>query len=220
LKVRGFLVAWLWSVGAAGAQTAGEWRQIGLTRRAQGDTLGAIAALEKAVATEPQNPTGYVLLGWTQHLAGQSEPAARSLWRAIARRPNHIEAFQALGIVYLVRGELTPAIWSHLWAAVWNPQGEIAPYNLSLAYHRLGLPPLALAYGQRAAALIPNNPHPWLALALAHHQDGNPVAMAAALRTAQQLQGALGNPEFRRADLTYAGFDAAQIAQIERFWPQ
>ncbi|MGQ9867026.1 MAG: tetratricopeptide repeat protein [Pseudanabaenaceae cyanobacterium] len=213
-------MAWLWSVGAAGAQTAVAWRQMGLARRAQGDTRGAIAALEKAVTLEPQNPTGYVLLGWTQHLAGQSEPAARSLWRAIVRHPTHIEAFQALGIVYLVRGELTPAIWSHLWAAVWHPQGEIAPYNLSLAYHRQGLPTLALAYGQRAAALTPDNPHPWLALALAHDQDGNRRAMATALRTAQQQQGALHDPEFRREDLTYAGFDAAQIAQINRLWPQ
>ncbi|NJK60412.1 MAG: hypothetical protein HC918_09455 [Oscillatoriales cyanobacterium SM2_1_8] len=135
------LLAWAIGCGMVGAQTPAEWRQIGLARRGQGDWPGAIAALEMATTQEPQNPTSYVLLGWTQHLAGQSAPAARSLWQAIARQPTHVEAFQALGIVYLVRGEVTPAIWSHLWAAVLNPQGEIAPYNLSLAYHGKGCRP-------------------------------------------------------------------------------
>jgi Flp pilus assembly protein TadD len=57
---------------------------------------------------------------------------------------------------------------THTRAAELEPGNEIAHYNLSLAYQRLGQVEQAIAEAQTATELEPGNPHPWVALALAH----------------------------------------------------
>lgn len=50
---------------------------------------------------------------------------------------------------------------------------EIAHYNLSLAYQRLKQYDLAIAYAQKAIELEPNNPHPFVAHAIAQWTSGD-----------------------------------------------
>jgi tetratricopeptide (TPR) repeat protein len=84
------------------ANSADEYRQLGLSYRQQGKYSEAIAVLQKSVELEPQNLSGIVLLGWTQHLAQKREAAATSLLTAIYQNPVYVPAYNALGILFLI----------------------------------------------------------------------------------------------------------------------
>lgn len=189
---------------------ASEYRALGLSYRAAAKYPEAIAALQKSVELEPQNLSGRVLLGWTQHLAGQKEAAAESLIQVLYRDPNSIPALNALGIVYLVSGKLNAAVFVHAWAAILQPKNEIAYYNLSLAFERLQSYEPAISAAKRAAQLEPTNPHPLVALSLAHWQKGDRAAAEAAYRQAYNLDGRYGDRIFLN-HLLQAGFSQPQI---------
>ena len=133
--------------------------------------------MQKSVELEPENIMGRVNLGWTQHLAGKQQDAAISLWKAIFQQPLFVPAYNALGIVYLVDGNLPLSVTVHTWAAILKPDNEIAYFNLSLALHRLKIYPLAIAAGDRASVLEPNNPHPLVVSAISYW-DSNDRTLA------------------------------------------
>ena len=157
------------------ANSAGEYRQLGLSHRQQGRYSQAITAMQKSVELEPENVMGQVNLGWTQHLAGKQQDAAISLWKAIFLQPLFVPAYNALGIVYLVDGNLPLSVTAHTWAAILKPNNEIAYFNLSLALHRLKIYPLAITAGDRAAVLEPNNPHPLVVSAISYWDSGDRI---------------------------------------------
>ncbi|OWY68302.1 hypothetical protein B7486_26955 [cyanobacterium TDX16] len=192
------------------AISASEYRALGLSYRAAAKYPQAIAALQKSVALEPQNLSGRVLLGWTQYLAGQKEAAAESLIQVLYRDPNSIPALNALGIVYLVGGKLNAAVFVHAWAATLQPKNEIAYYNLSLAFERLQSYEPAIGAAKRAAQLEPTNPHPLVALSLAHWQKGDRAAAQTAYRQAYNLDGRYRDRVFLN-HLQQAGFSQQQI---------
>jgi Flp pilus assembly protein TadD len=191
-------------------KAASQYRQQGLSYRQQERFPEAIAAFEKAAELAPQDTSARILLGWTQHLAGQETEAARSLWDAIYLDPSSVQAFNALGIVYLVRGDLSPAIASHSWAALLKPDNEIAYYNLSLAYHRQQLYAMAIANAKRAASLEPDNPHPLVAAAIAHWDNGDRTAAIKTYRDALGIDGRYKDANFLDY-LKEAGFSPDQI---------
>jgi Flp pilus assembly protein TadD len=197
-------------VFAANTQTASQYRQQGLSYRQQERFPEAIAAFQKAAELAPQDASARILLGWTQHLAGQETEAARSLWDAIYLDPSSVQAFNAIGIVYLVRGDLSPAIASHSWAALLKPDNEIAYYNLSLAYHRQKLYAMAIANAMRAASLEPDNPHPLVAAAIAHWDNGDRGAAIKTYRAAIGVDGRYKEANFLDY-LKEAGFSPDQI---------
>lgn len=192
------------------AQTAADYRLEGLAYRQQGQYDAAIAAFQSAVALDPQNMDGQVLLGWTQHLAQQRPMAIATLQTAIYQHPFSPQPFNALGIVYLVEGQLTDAVLSHSWAALLNPNNEIAYYNLSLAYHRLGYYDWAIATAEKATRLEPENPHPRIALALAQWDKGDRTTAQATYQQALSLDGRYGDAEFLQY-LAEAAFHPEQI---------
>ncbi|MGL5923187.1 tetratricopeptide repeat protein [Chroococcidiopsis sp.] len=194
---------------------ASEYRALGLSYRAAAKYPQAIAALQKSVELEPQNLSGRILLGWTQHLAGQKEAAAESLIQVLYRAPNSIPALNALGIVYLVGGKLNAAVFVHTWAAILQPKNEIAYYNLSLAFERLQSYEPAIGAAKRAAQLEPTNPHPLVALSLAHWQKGDRAAAQAAYRQAYNLDGRYRDRVFLN-HLQQAGFSQQQIEMTKQ----
>lgn len=220
--VRNVLIAVLVSSGCLleykpvfAATSASEYRALGLSYRASERYSAAIAALKKSVELEPQNLSGRVMLGWTQHLAGQEDAAVSSLLQVLYRDPVSVPALNALGIVYLVSGELTPAVVVHTWAAVLEPENEIAYYNLSLAFHRLRLYGLAIATAKKSAVLEPANPHPIVALAISHWDNGERKSAVQAYRKALNLDSRYSD----RAFLVYlqkAGFSSDQIRTTAR----
>lgn len=189
---------------------ASKYRELGLSYQKQEKYPEAIASMQKSVELEPNNINGRVNLGWTQHLAGQQDNAAASLWQAASLHPFSPPTFNALGIVYLVSGDLPAAVIIHTWASLLKPKNEIAFYNLSLAYHRLKLYDAAISNASKAVTLEQNNPHPLIALAIAHWDSDDRIRAQLAYRKALDLDGRYSDRNF----LTYlkeAGFSAAQI---------
>lgn len=193
---------------AAWSMTAEEYRVQGLAYRQQEKYPEAIAALQKAVDLEPKNISGRVILGWTQHRAGQEEAAAKTLTDNFYRQPFDVPNLNALGIVHLVSGKLSEAVVTHSWAIALKPNNEIAYYNLSLAMERLGQYEWAVSNAIEASKLEPTNPHPLIALAIAHWQENRPQALEAFQR-AIALDGRYGNREFLNY-LPEAGFSPEQ----------
>lgn len=195
------------------AQTAAEYRQQGLIYRNQGQWNEAMEVLETAVSLDPDNLGGRVLWGWTAHLAGKDDQAAPILEANLERDPFHLETLNALGIVYLVQGKVWPAIVTHGWAGLLKPDNEIAFYNLSLGFQRVGLWDWSIATAEYASVLEPYNPHPLVALALA---QGSTAAredtLAAIVEATRRLDDRYYNPDFFN-HLKAAGFSAEQITQ-------
>ncbi len=194
---------------------ASQYRELGLSYQQQERYPQAIAAMKKSVELDPGNIMGRVNLGWAQHLVGRENDASESLLQALYRDPFSVPALNALGIVYLVSGHLASAVIVHTWAAALKPDDEIAYYNLSLAFHRIGLYDSAIKTAKRAATLEPNNPHPLVALAIAHWARGERIFAKQAYRQALNLDSRYSD----RAFLTYlkkAGFSSDQIRTTER----
>ena len=189
---------------------ASKYRELGLSYQRQERYPEAITSMKKSVELDPSNLNGRVNLGWTQHLAGQEDSAAESLWQAAFLHPFSPPTFNALGIVYLVTGDLTAAVLVHTWAAILKPNNEIAFYNLSLAYHRLKLYDLAITAATKAATLEPSNPHPLVALAIAHWDSDDRIRAQLAYRKALDLDSRYSDRGFLNY-LKEAGFSPEQI---------
>jgi len=198
------------AAGSDSQYQASKYRELGLSYQRQERYPEAIATMKKSVELDPDNLNGRVTLGWTQHLAGQEDAAAESLWQAASLNPFSPPTFNALGIVFLVQGDLKAAVLVHTWAAILKPNNEIAFYNLSLAYHRLRLYDLAISTANKAATLEPSNPHPFVALAIAHWDSDDRLRAQLAYRKALDLDGRYSDRDFLTF-LKEAGFSPDQI---------
>jgi tetratricopeptide (TPR) repeat protein len=199
---------------AAERTAANTFRQQGLDYRNQGLYDEAIAALQKSVALDPGELSGRVILGWTLHLAGRETDATHQLKQALVQQPTHVPALNALGIVYLVSGDLNAAVQTHQKAVALQSDNEIGYFNLSLAYHRLNRYPDAIANAQQATQLEPENPHPWLALAIAHWSSNEPTLAEEAYQQVIRLDAQYGNAAMLDP-LKFAGFSQNQIQLVE-----
>lgn len=197
-------------VEPAFAQSASEYRQLGLTYRHQERYDDAIAALQKAVELEPNALSGRVLLGWTQHKAGQNAQATETLLQSFYRDLFDVPTLNALGIVYLVSDQLPNAIAAHSWAATLKPDNEIAYYNLSLAFERIGQYDWAIVAAKEAAKLEPSNPHPPVAEAIAHWGNRDTPLAQKIYQQAIELDPSYSDVTFLDY-LNEAGFSAEQI---------
>jgi tetratricopeptide (TPR) repeat protein len=197
------------------AQSAEQYRQLGLSLRQQERYSEAIAALNQAVALDPENISGRVLLGWTQHRGGQHAAAAATLQETMQRNPFDVPTLNALGIVHLVTGQLPAAIATHGWAALLKPDNEIAYYNLSLAFERIGQYDWAVATAREAVKLEPSNPHPLIAEAIAHWGNQARSQAQQSYQQALGLDGRYQNATFLEG-LTEAGFSTKQIQTTKR----
>ncbi len=216
LVIAGLLVSagLLWGAPVL-ATSAETYRQQGLSYREQERYPEAIAALKQAVALEPTNPSGKVLLGWTLHKAKQNAAAADTLLQALQLNPFNVQTLNALGIVYLVEGRLTAAIAAHAWAATLQPTNEIPSYNLSLAFERVRQYNFAIATAKTAARLEPTNPHPFVALAIAHWGNGEKTQAQQAYRQALSVDPRYGDAAFLNY-LAEAGFSQDQIGRSKQ----
>lgn len=196
--------------GASNKYRASQYRELGLAYQQQERYSLAIRAMKKSVELDPENIVGRVNLGWAQHLAGQDDAAAVSLVQAVYRDPASVPALNALGIVYLVSNKLAAAVVAHTWAAALQPDDEVAYYNLSLAFERLQRYDSAITTAKRAATLEPYNPHPLVALAISHWEQGDRTLAKLAYRKANALDSRYSDHSFL-PQLKKAGFSQSQI---------
>lgn len=195
--------------------TASIYRQRGLDYRDQGEFEDAIATLKQAVAIDPFNSYGYVLLGWTQHLADQGDQAIDTLKTALQYNETNIEAMNALGIAYLVQGQLEDAVATHTQAVELDEYNEIAHYNLSLAYQRLKNYDSAIQHAKRATELEAYNPHTWVALSLAQASSGDQAAAQAAYNRAV-FRDSRYRDRSHLSHLIRAGLSKPQVKQVDQ----
>jgi Flp pilus assembly protein TadD len=215
LVIVGVLVSASLLLGTPASATSAEtYRQQGLSYREQERYPEAIAAFEQAVALDPTNLSGRIVLGWTQHKAKQNAAAAETLLQALQLNPFNVQTLNALGIVYLVEGHLTAAIAAHAWAAILQPDNEIPSYNLSLAFERVRQYNFAIATAQTAARLEPTNPHPFVALAIAHWGNGENAQAQQAYRQALSVDPRYSDAAFLNY-LAEAGFSQDQIGRSQ-----
>ncbi len=204
------LPIFLGTIRVSWGQTAEEYRIQGLNYRQQEKYPEAIEQLTKAVALEPNNIAGRVILGWTQHRAKQPEAATQTLVETFYRQPFDVPNLNALGIVHLVNNRLPEAVLTHSWAIAIKPDNEIAHYNLSLAMERLEQYPWAVSNALVASKLEPTNPHPLMALSIAHWGAGDRPQALQAFQKALNLDGRYAEEEFLNY-LGEAGFSSQQI---------
>ncbi|ERN41572.1 tetratricopeptide TPR_4 repeat-containing protein [Rubidibacter lacunae KORDI 51-2] len=195
---------------AAERQQSASLRLRGLEARQAGDFTAAIAAMRAAVALDPTQQSGRVLLGWTLHLDGRTMEAVEVLTAARDRDSKDVPTLNALGIAYLVSGDLDRAIATHSEAIALAPENEIAHYNLSLAFQRQTQFEQAITHAERAIALEPSNPHPLVALAIAQWSRGDVEAARQTYRRAIALDGRYRHRGYL-IHLERAGFSARQI---------
>ena len=212
LVMLGVILGVLLSGLPALAISAETYRQQGLNYREQERYPEAIATLKQAVAIEPTNLSGRILLGWTQHKAKQNDDAAETLLQALQLNPFNVQTLNALGIVYLVEGHLTAAIAAHTWAGILQPTNEIPSYNLSLAFERVRQYNFAIATAKTAAKLEPSNPHPFVALAIAHWGNGERPLAHQAYQQALSVDPRYNDAAFLNY-LDEAGFSQDQIGR-------
>lgn len=192
------------------AQSAADYRQLGLQYRSTGQLLEAVAAFRQAVELAPDHLDGRVNLGWTLHLAGDDRAAADVLQTTALIDPFHVQTLNALGIVYLMNEDLPGAVLTHTWAAWLKPDNEIAYYNLSLALQRSAHYDWARLNAEKAAELEPNNPHPLVALAIVDWAQGDQARAKQSYQQAIDLDARYADSAFLDY-LNESGFNAQQI---------
>lgn len=193
------------------AQSAADYRQQGLQYRDAGQMPEAIAAFRQAVELEPDHLNGRVNLGWTLHLAGDDRAAADILEATVSINPFHVQTLNALGIIYLMNEDLPGAVLAHTWATWLKPDNEIAYYNLSLAFQRSKHYDWAITQAEKATKLEPDNPHPFVALAIAHWEQGDQPRAQQAYQQAIDLDSRYTD----RAFLDYLNESGFNLQQIE-----
>lgn len=107
------------------------------------------------------------------------------------------------------------AVENHTQAIKLKPDNEIAHYNLSLAYHRLKNYEQAINHGKQSTILEPENPHPWVALALVYWDKGDKTLAQQTYQKAIALDGRYRESWFLE-HLKEAGFSSEQIQQVQQ----
>jgi Flp pilus assembly protein TadD len=73
------------------------------------DWPNAIAALKKAVATEPNNPEAYNLLGYATRKSGDARGSLAHYQQALSLDPKHLGAHEYIGEAYLMLNDVPKA---------------------------------------------------------------------------------------------------------------
>jgi Flp pilus assembly protein TadD len=99
-----------------------------------------LAALQEAVALDPENALYRNALGVTQLQLRRWPEAQTEFEKAIALDPNYAEAYHNLGLVQAAQGRLDQAVTSYRKALTFPtyPSPELAYHNLGEAYLRQG----------------------------------------------------------------------------------
>ena len=110
----------------------------GLARAALGDTAGAVADYDTAIATLPDAPEAYVNRGLARAAEGALDDAEDDYGQALLRSPELPQAFVDRGLVYAARGETAAAIADYERALAVDPDLTAALYNRGTAHYLAG----------------------------------------------------------------------------------
>ncbi len=193
------------AAGQSGSPSAEAYYEFMIARRleAEGDTRGALAALDRAQKLDPEAADLHAERAALHARANDGEQARAAAERALALDPNNVEAHRILGLVFAalsdagqsaVPGETTASLRAraieHLAAIVKSP-AMATDLSLQLAYGRLllrsGRTDEAVAILEDVAAQAPYVAEPHLLMAEARTAQGRTAEAAEALARAAAI---------------------------------
>jgi tetratricopeptide (TPR) repeat protein len=129
---------------------------LGVVAHQQGDNVGAVKWINRAIARNPRPAAYHANLGAVYRALGQLERAAGCCRTALRLRPNFAEAANNLGTILLDQGQVGEAAEQFRAAFRLRPDYAMACTNLGHALRLLGDTTGALAHFRQAVQLDPN----------------------------------------------------------------
>jgi predicted TPR repeat methyltransferase len=154
----------------------------GAARHARGDLDGAARLYRRVLARQPGEPNALNLLGVLARQRGELGRALELSAQAVAARPDSPVFLANHGGALAEAGRLREAAAALSAALARRPEDPVALRNLGQVLAAMGDATGALAPLRRAVAVAPGAPEPWLALAHALREAGEPGATEAARR--------------------------------------
>ncbi|MDD5304199.1 MAG: non-canonical purine NTP pyrophosphatase [Elusimicrobia bacterium] len=156
----------------------------------------ALQEMRRAVAADPKNPVGYMLLGVAQYWNGQVDESIASYDTAINLDPTSAQAYLLLGISYAWKGDAPESEKAFRRATELEPTRADAQMNLGSIREARGDVPEALALFRKAVDLDKKNPLYRFQLGQLYRKLGRDADAAEQLREAVKLE-----PEYEDAML-------------------
>ncbi len=177
----------------------------------------ALQEMRRAVAADPSNPTGHMLLGVAQYWNGLVDESIGSYKTALELDPKSAQAYLLLGISHAWKGDATMSEASFRKAVELDPERADAVMNLGSIRETQGDFPHALELFRRAVDLDKKNPLYRFQLGQLYRKLGRDADAAEQLREAVKLESnyedamlELGAAEERLHD------DKAAISTLKR----
>ena len=152
-----------------------------------GNHDAAIAALENAVAANPELRMAHSMLGDAYRARGDYLRASVHFEAATRLDPYTSANHYNLGVSYQFLNRLQDAAAAYLRALQLNPQDVRSNMNLGLVYMALGQLDDAVTYLERATRLDPNSAAVWSNLGVALDARGSTVLAESTYRKALEL---------------------------------
>lgn len=148
----------------------------------------ALQEMKRAVAADPKNPVGHMLLGVAQYWNGQVNESIVSYNTAISLDPNSAQAYLLLGISFAWKGEALAAEYAFRKATELEPTRADAQMNLGSIRETRGDAPEALTLFRKAIDLDKKNPLYRFQLGQLYRKLGRDADAAEQLREAVKLE--------------------------------
>ncbi len=148
----------------------------------------ALQEMTRAVAADPKNPVGHMLLGVAQYWSGQVNESIASYNTAIALDANSAQAYLLLGISFAWKGESLAAEHAFRKATELEPTRADAQMNLGSIRESRGDMTEALVLFRKAVDLDKKNPLYRFQLGQLYRKLGRDAEAAEQLREAIKLE--------------------------------
>lgn len=148
----------------------------------------ALQEMKRAVAADPKNATGYMLLGVAQYWNGMVDESIGSYNTAIGLDPASSQAYLLLGISYAWKGDAIASEAAFLKATELDPTRADARMNLGSIRETRGDVPSALELFRKAVDLDKKNPLYRFQLGQLYRKLGRDGDAAEQLREAVRLE--------------------------------
>lgn len=148
----------------------------------------ALQEMRRAVAADPKNPTGHMLLGVAQYWNGMVDESIGSYNTALGLDPNSAQAYLLLGISYAWKGDSPESEAAFRRATELDPSRADAVMNLGSIRETRGDVPGALELFRKAIDLDKKNPLYRFQLGQLYRKLGRDADAAEQLREAVRLE--------------------------------
>ncbi len=166
------------AVKLSGGTKATPYNNLGKIYFQRGETEKAIAAIHKAIQTDPDFFKPYMNLGSIMNLTGNNRQALEYLHQALRRNPDSPSLHVTLAKVYYEMDKPTRAIAHCRRALELDPLDISAENNLGAIFLGIGATEKSLTHLQRVLRLAPNHPEANINTGIAYYRLGNlPLAV-------------------------------------------